>query len=198
METKVCQDCKQNLPLTSFYIQKHKKFNRIEGEYIKEYVSAYCKNCDQIRAHIAKSKPEYQKRKSNKHKKRLQEDLSYREKVNKQKRDNSRKNYISLMLSRAKQRALKYNYEFTLVKEDIIIPKLCPLLQVPFKLGKKGNYQYTPTIDRIDSTKGYTKDNIQILTMKANTMKSNASKKELITFSKNILNYYQEDIVQPT
>ena len=30
-------------------------------------------------------------------------------------------------------------------------------------LGEKGNYEFTPTIDRIDNSKGYTKDNIWII-----------------------------------
>ena len=72
---------------------------------------------------------------------------------------------------------------------DIIIPEKCPILEVPFVLGSKGDYEYTPTIDRIDNSKGYTKDNIQVISKKANSMKNSASLEELKIFCKNILRY---------
>lgn len=50
-----------------------------------------------------------------------------------------------------------------------------------------GYSDYSPSIDRIDSTKGYTKDNIQIISSIANRMKWNATKEQLITFAKGIL-----------
>ena len=87
----------------------------------------------------------------------------------------------------AKDRATRNNIEFTIIIEDIIVPKLCPLLNVPFKPGTKENKWYTWSLDRIDTTKGYTKDNIQVITYLANTMKNKASKKELISFATNIL-----------
>lgn len=87
----------------------------------------------------------------------------------------------------AKDRAIKNNIEFTIKIEDIIVPELCPLLNVSFVPGNKENKWYTWSLDRIDSTKGYTKENIQVVTYLANTMKNKASKEELITFANNIL-----------
>ena len=93
------------------------------------------------------------------------------------------------MICRAQKRALKYGHDFDLEDSDIIIPEKCPILEVPFVLGSKGNYEYTPTIDRIDNNKGYTKDNIQVISKKANSMKNSASLEELKIFCKNILRY---------
>jgi uncharacterized protein YlaI len=124
--------------------------------------------------------------------KKLQLSVSdeFRDHINTQKRENSRKNHISTMLSNAKQRAERKGLEFSLVKEDIIIPELCPILKVPFVTGTKDNYDFTPTIDRINNSKGYTPDNIHIITNKANTMKNSADFAMLHNFA----NYIKETI----
>ena len=106
-----------------------------------------------------------------------------------QRRDSYKRNIIHTMVCRAQKRALKYGYDFDLEDSDIIIPEKCPILEVPFVLGSKGNYEYTPTIDRVDNNKGYTKDNIQVISKKANSMKNSASLEELKIFCKNILRY---------
>ena len=66
---------------------------------------------------------------------------------------------------------------------------MCPILEVPLEFGTKGNYEYSPSIDRIDNSKGYIKGNIQIISKKANSMKNSASLDELRKFCKNVLRY---------
>lgn len=74
----------------------------------------------------------------------------------------------------------------------------CPLLEVPFVAGEKGNYEYTPSLDRIDPNKGYVKGNVWVITKRANTMKNNATRAELLKFADNIYKYFRDnDIVQP-
>lgn len=91
------------------------------------------------------------------------------------------------LYNRAKERARKRNIDFDLTIDDIVIPEKCPLLEVPFIKGFRSNKWYTYSIDRIDNSKGYTKDNVQVITYLANTMKSKASKEELLTFARNII-----------
>ena len=106
-----------------------------------------------------------------------------------QKRNEFLRGYIKQILARTKKRAKCKNIDFNLDESDIIIPKICPILEVPLVIGTKGNYEYSPSIDRIDNTKGYIKGNIQIISKKANFMKNSASQEELIKFCKNILRY---------
>jgi hypothetical protein len=91
----------------------------------------------------------------------------------------------------AKHRA-KWDYnnmEFSISVEDIIIPEKCPYLGTSFDLTDK---EFSPSLDRIDSAKGYTKENIMVISYKANRMKSNATDLELIAFAKGILSMYGE------
>ena len=113
----------------------------------------------------------------------------YKEKLLEQKRAEVRKHKAKYMLNRVKRKSLKYGYEFNLDLEDIVIPDICPILEVPLEMGTKDDYEYSPSIDRIDNSKGYVKGNIQIISKKANSMKNCATYEELKKFCKNVLRY---------
>lgn len=91
-------------------------------------------------------------------------------------------------------RAKNANIKFSIKETDINIPILCPLLGIELKPGKGKTSKHSPTIDRIDNTKGYTMDNIWVISHLANNMKRNSSKEELILFANNILKHI-DDIV---
>lgn len=96
------------------------------------------------------------------------------------------------MYHTAKQRAERFNIEFTITSEDIVIPKYCPLLGIKLtNTFGQGRQQTNASLDRIDSTKGYIKGNIQVISDLANRMKQDATKEQLLSFAKNILNLYQ-------
>jgi hypothetical protein len=91
----------------------------------------------------------------------------------------------------AKKRALKKGLEFNIELKDIHIPKRCPILKVLLICSTR----YSPSIDRIYPDKGYIKGNIVVISTLANSMKANATPKELLIFAKNIKKYmdlYQE------
>lgn len=91
----------------------------------------------------------------------------------------------------AKKRALSKGLEFNIELRDIHIPKKCPILKVPLVCSTR----YSPSIDRIYPDKGYVKGNIAVISTLANSMKANATPKELLIFAKNIKKYmdlYQE------
>ena len=93
---------------------------------------------------------------------------------------------ISEILRNAKQRAKQANVPFSLTIADIRIPEFCPLLNVRMERCT----QYSPSIDRIIPSLGYVKENIVIVSKKANTMKSNATLEELRNFSMNAKSVY--------
>lgn len=193
---KICKECNIKYDESEFYIQRHKRKSKKQGEYILETLSSYCKACDRLKAKKIKDSKEYKERSNRSRKYRKDTDSIYKEHVNKQKRESVRNNPKQRMLAHAKARAKKHGYEVDITIDDIIIPDLCPLLNIPFVNGTQYDYLYTHTLDRIDSTKGYTKDNIWVITMLANSMKNCATIPQLLTFSKNIQNKFQDDIVR--
>jgi len=97
-----------------------------------------------------------------------------------------------LLWYRAKSNAKTRNYEFNLDVEDIIIPDKCPYLNIELIThfdGKERDEYFS--IDRIDSTKGYVKGNVQVISKLANTMKNNANEEQLKTFAENILKLHK-------
>lgn len=130
------------------------------------------------------------------YRKKRREDPEYVLKLRESKKQSFRRNYIHNLWKRTKDRALRKNLEFNLIESDIIIPEFCPILKIPLFIGIKNQYENSPTIDRIDNTKGYIKENCKIISMKANTMKNNANLDELRIFYENIFDYIQnKDIV---
>lgn len=98
----------------------------------------------------------------------------------------------------AKYRASKLGLPFDITPEDVVIPETCPYLDIVLT-NEHGHGFPLPTnvsLDRIVPERGYVKGNIQVLSVKANTMKNNASIQELLTFSKNFLDKHSEAMLQ--
>jgi hypothetical protein len=71
----------------------------------------------------------------------------------------------------------------------------CPLLGLELtyeNCGQKATPNNYATLDRIDSSKGYVKGNVQILSFRANTIKGDASLKELKLIVKNWGNHLKK------
>ena len=110
--------------------------------------------------------------------------VEYRRKAAKYMRELNQSNPGYRLLTRAKNRAKTAGLDFDLTTDDIIIPDVCPVLGVPFEYKT----YYTASLDRIDSTKGYIKGNVQVMSHKANAMKNSATPEELIKFAQWVLN----------
>ena len=100
------------------------------------------------------------------------------------------------MHQRAKQRCVGTDREFSLEVSDIEIPDVCPILGIPLNMnsGRSGAYKNSPSLDRIDNSKGYTKDNIQVISQQANAMKGAASKEELLLFADWVYKTYRPSL----
>jgi len=88
------------------------------------------------------------------------------------------------MLNNSKQRAKAVGREHTLTIDDIVIPDYCPILNIKLEVGDRKNHENAPSIDRINNDGGYTKDNIMIMSTRANLLKKNATIDELIMIGK--------------
>jgi hypothetical protein len=179
METKQCSKCKITKVLSDFY----------NHNTTKDGKTHHCKACMTTY------------RKKNVEKQRLyMQNLraTDNERVKEMRNKSYRKTDPAIkVVAQARGRAKRKNIEFNLEVSKIYVPTVCPYLKVPFIIGKKGNYEYTYSIDRIDNSKGYIQGNVELITKKANLMKNSATKKELINFAiEVILRNKDNDIVR--
>lgn len=124
-------------------------------------------------------------------------DLKYQEK-NREKILEARRqwridNYEKDLFFQVRKRSRHANLPFDLDVEDIVIPEYCPYLNIKLEVSHgKGWKKNSPSIDRIIPELGYTKGNVEIISMLANTMKNCATKEELVLFAKEILRRYND------
>lgn len=108
------------------------------------------------------------------------------------KRKELRRNSPELSLyTEAKKRAKEKDLEFSILLDDIFVPPVCPILLIPLKVGTGKLHNNSPSLDRVDNSKGYTKDNIMVISYLANRMKSSASKEQLLQFSIYMLEFFK-------
>ncbi len=194
IQSKHCTKCNQDKTLDMFY--QSKKTNILR---------TYCKECESV---IRKTKSSWQKDYNKKYNqinkdKILNQQVKYyekhKEKINEYSRNYSRNRVTSQpeinIFSRTKSRAKKLNIEFNLTIEDIIIPKICPVLGIEIipssNISKRGPRPNSPSIDRIEPLKGYVKGNIRIISNRANTLKCDATISELELVLQDLLKIHQ-------
>lgn len=158
--TKQCNICKQFLPLDMFSTN-----NAIK----KDRLSLYCKPCDKQKQESKRRKqPEKQLEYGRRYQAKRREDFEYR---------------LQMLLNASKQRARANDIEHTLTLTDIkeLYPAdgKCPVFGTTLQFNKAGFRDSSPSLDKIDPNKGYTKDNVQVLSWRANKLKSDASIQEL-------------------
>lgn len=81
----------------------------------------------------------------------------------------------------ARDRAKNKNMDFTITPQDVYdaMVDVCPVLGLQLEASDKCYWDNSPSLDRINSSKGYTPDNIWVISARANRIKSDATLKEL-------------------
>lgn len=92
-----------------------------------------------------------------------------------------------LLYKNIKSRCKRIGREFAIELEDIIIPEKCPVFGFDLKREDKKTWMFAPSVDRIDSSKGYIKGNITVVSRRANILKRDATVEEL----EQLLNYHK-------
>jgi|ERR1035437_595317 hypothetical protein len=93
----------------------------------------------------------------------------------------------------AKYRARHRNRGFNIDISDIVIPEFCPLLDIKLEKGIGKVHFSSPSVDCIDPRLGYVKNNVWVISYKANTMKSNLTLEQLKHFAKVLEDKQRED-----
>ena len=86
---------------------------------------------------------------------------------------------VERLLKAAKYRARQKGIPFELVYGDVYIPDVCPVLGIPLIPQNAGMVDNAPSLDRLDSTKGYVRGNVYVISWRANKLKSDATLEEL-------------------
>lgn len=157
--TKLCAECKTNKQLVDFAINRTNK----------DGLQRLCKSCDNARQ---------KKRRLIKRPETREWEKKYREKT---------RGVFSVrlraLLNASRQRATTKNRDHTITLDDLIAlypaDGKCPVYGTKLEFGNAGFRENSPSIDRIDSNKGYTRDNIQIISWKANRLKAWATVDDL-------------------
>ena len=88
----------------------------------------------------------------------------------------------------AKKRAKNKGLFFTLEKDFITdFPIYCPVLGIRLNWESGTGYDNSPSLDRINPNLGYTKDNVRIISHRANRLKCNASSNEMFLVLKDLI-----------
>jgi hypothetical protein len=102
-----------------------------------------------------------------------------REAINAQERTKRRTDTVPWMLYSARAKSKRRGWECDLTMDDIVLPDRCPVLGIPLMIGDGKMTQNSPSLDRIDNTKGYVKGNVVVVSLRANAIKNDAPVEEL-------------------
>lgn len=94
-----------------------------------------------------------------------------------------------IMFRSSKRNAKVKGFQHTIDITDISIPEFCPLLNM--QLSRRGagpREDDSPTLDRIDNSKGYVRGNVWVISWRANRLKSDGTLKELQLLVSNLTN----------
>jgi len=181
---KHCSRCNQNLSVENFYKDSSRKdglSNKCKACTYTKQRKYKKKNPDIIKAH----KKKYYENNKDKARQYYQENKE-RLTENAKKSRTGKEGYIKAMLYSAKARAKAKDLDFDLDLNFLlqITGDYCPVDGLPFDWNRELNQDNSlpltiPSLDRINSSKGYTKDNVIVIGDKWNRWKNNMNLDDL-------------------
>lgn len=159
VQTKTCKTCNEEKLPAEFSI----------NNAAKDGLQYSCRTCDNKRQIQRRQKnPEAHLEYHRKYQRARRKDFDYR---------------LQMLINASKQRARLNDREHDINVEDIkaIYPVdgRCPIFGIKLEFNEAGFRDNSPSIDRIDSAKGYARDNIQVISWKANRIKGASSLQDL-------------------
>ncbi len=172
-QTKVCPRCGRELP-----IEEYNKGNGMFGR------RSICRDCE----HQIQNAPDRVARRRELELLRRQnpEYVKHRNEMDRIRRHNNPMSLKKELLRAAKQRAQQKGLEFDITVDDIELPDFCPLLGIKLETCDYKASRNSYSIDRIDSSKGYVRGNVWVISKRANTLKNDATLEELKTLITNL------------
>lgn len=161
MEEKICSKCKKFKLLCDFPVDKAKASG----------YRGYCKTCAKIGRKVY-----YEKNKDRTLKKAQQFYADNREQQKARQKQKYRDNPVTGLFYAARDRAPKLGIPWNLELSDIHVPDKCPVFGTPFVVGDNDR---AASLDRTRPELGYVKGNVQVISFRANRLKSNGTLDEL-------------------
>ena len=93
-----------------------------------------------------------------------------------------------IALSTIKWRAKRDGLDCTVTVADLKVPPVCPVLGIPLVAGTRCGSN-SPSVDRVDNALGYTPENVQVISFRANQLKSDATAQELLAVLKYVMRH---------
>lgn len=162
--------------LTYYYTGKKCKNGHDSIRLVK---GGACRECKNEMAKKLRNTPEAKRKAAEYHHERHKRLYS-----TEKRRESYRKDIEGSMWYRAKKRAECKGLEFNIEPNDIIVPEVCPILGIKIDRSVNGKKENSPSLDRKDLTKGYTKENITVISNRANRIKSDATLEEITLIMK--------------
>lgn len=150
----------------------------------KDGLNSKCRQCSRIRSqrHYQENRQQY--RRNNQQWRRHNRDSE-----NQQSRQRRHRDPAKRMVYGARSRARAIGLECSITPEKLIpLPHRCPVLGIELKNGDDPHDPHAYSLDRINSFRGYTPDNVQVISHRANSLKRDAALSESVALA-----YYQAE-----
>lgn len=163
----------------------------------KEGIDRRCKRCQALRSARYNARPEIKARQQiydrvrradpAKRARLIEQSLAFSKTIPVEKR----------MWRSALERASEKGLPFSIDVSDVVVPDVCPLLDIPISRGKGKLHAGSPSLDRIDPGLGYVPGNVWVISYRANAMKQDATVDEITLLANRLRERLESPKLQP-